>query len=200
MSAVRPRTSSRPRSHQKAARATEAGWFKDEILPVAIPQQKGDAGRRSIATNRSGRTRPPRRSAALKPAFKKDGTVTAGNAPASTTAPPRSSSWPPSARARSASRRSRGSSARRPAASPPKYVLMTPVEAVRSVAQKVGWQLDEVDLFELNEAFSVQAVAVLQRARHRSGAQGQRQRRRGRARPRHRLERRARADDAALRA
>src|SRR4030095_1798504 len=44
---------------------------------------------------------------------------------------------------------------------PPKFVLMTPVEAVRRVAQKVGWDLGDVDLFELNEAFSLQAVAVL---------------------------------------
>ena len=44
---------------------------------------------------------------------------------------------------------------------PPKLVLMTPVEAVRRVAQKIGWQLNEVDLFEINEAFSVQMVAVL---------------------------------------
>ena len=44
---------------------------------------------------------------------------------------------------------------------PPRLVLMTPVEAVRRAAQKAGWKLDEVDLFELNEAFSVQAVAVL---------------------------------------
>ena len=43
----------------------------------------------------------------------------------------------------------------------PKLVLMTPVEAVRRVAQKIGWQLNEVDLFEINEAFSVQMVAVL---------------------------------------
>jgi acetyl-CoA C-acetyltransferase len=44
---------------------------------------------------------------------------------------------------------------------PPKYLLMTPVEAVRRVAKKVGWRIEDVDLFELNEAFSVQAVAVL---------------------------------------
>ncbi len=44
---------------------------------------------------------------------------------------------------------------------PPKYVLMTPVEAVRRLAEKVKWRLDDVDLFELNEAFSVQAIAVL---------------------------------------
>jgi acetyl-CoA C-acetyltransferase len=44
---------------------------------------------------------------------------------------------------------------------PPKYLLMTPVEAVRRVLKKVGWRIEDVDLFELNEAFSVQAVAVL---------------------------------------
>jgi len=44
---------------------------------------------------------------------------------------------------------------------PPKYLLMTPVEAVRKLSKKIGWALDQVDLFELNEAFSVQAVAVL---------------------------------------
>ena len=43
----------------------------------------------------------------------------------------------------------------------PKFVLMTPVDAVRRVAQKVGWEFKDVDLFELNEAFAVQAVAVL---------------------------------------
>jgi len=43
----------------------------------------------------------------------------------------------------------------------PKYILMTPVEAVRRLSQKIAWPLDQVDLFELNEAFSVQAVAVL---------------------------------------
>ena len=43
----------------------------------------------------------------------------------------------------------------------PKFVLMTPVDAIRRVIQKAGWTLDDVDLFEINEAFSVQAVAVL---------------------------------------
>ena len=81
----------------------------------------------------------------------------------------------------------------------PKFVLMTPVEAVRRVAEKAGWALDDVDLFELNEAFAVQAVAVLSELGI-DPEQGERQRRRRRARPRDRLERRARADDAALRA
>ena len=77
----------------------------------------------------------------------------------------------------------------------PKMVMMTPVEAVRKVAAKIGWKLDDVDLFEINEAFSVQAVAVL-RELGIDPAAGQRARRRGRARPRDRRQRRAGVDDA----
>ena len=68
-------------SHRKAAHATREGWFKDEILPVVDPAEEGRPRRASIATRRSARTRRPESLARLKPAFKKDGTVTAGNAP-----------------------------------------------------------------------------------------------------------------------
>src|ERR687897_229890 len=68
------------RSHQKAAQATASGWFSDEILPVSIPQRRGDP----VIVDRDEAIRPDTTAAALaqlKPAFKKDGTVTAGNAP-----------------------------------------------------------------------------------------------------------------------
>jgi acetyl-CoA C-acetyltransferase len=148
------------RSHQKAARATEAGWFTDEILPVAIPQRKGDP----VMMTRDEAIRPDTTAealAALKPAFKKDGTVTAGNAPGVNDgasalvvmAAERARSLGLAPLARIVGQATSGL--------PPKYVLMTPVEAVRRLAEKVGWRLDAVDLFELNEAFSVQAIAVL---------------------------------------
>ena len=148
------------RSHQKAARATEAGWFEDEVLPVVVPQRKGDP---AIMT-RDEAIRPETTAealAALKPAFKKDGTVTAGNAPGVNDgasalvvmAAERARSLGLAPLARIVGQATSGL--------PPKYVLMTPVEAVRRLAEKVGWQLDTVDLFELNEAFSVQAIAVL---------------------------------------
>ncbi len=148
------------RSHQKAARATEAGWFEDEILPVAVPQRKGDP----VMMTRDEAIRPETTAealAALKPAFKKDGTVTAGNAPGVNDgasalvvmAAERARSLGLAPLARIVGQATSGL--------PPKYVLMTPVEAVRRLAEKVGWQLDTVDLFELNEAFSVQAIAVL---------------------------------------
>jgi acetyl-CoA C-acetyltransferase len=99
--------------------------------------------------------------AGLKPAFTKDGTVTAGNAPGvndgaaavvlMAAEKARALGLPPLARI--AGQATSGLA--------PKMVLMTPVESVRKVAEKVGWTLDEVDLFEINEAFSVQAVAVM---------------------------------------
>ena len=148
------------RSHQKAARATEAGLFKDEILPVSLPQKKGAP----IVIDRDEPIRPDTTVESLrgfKPAFKKDGSVTAGNAPGVNDGA--------SALVVMAAERARGLHltpfarivAQATSGLPPKLVLMTPVEAVRRVAQKAGWNLADVDLFELNEAFSVQAVAVL---------------------------------------
>ncbi len=148
------------RSHQKAARATADGAFTDEILPIAIPQKKGAP----LVVDRDESIRPETTAetlAALKPAFKKDGSVTAGNAPGvndgasalvvmdSTRA--RALGLAPLARI----------VAQATSGLAPKFVLMTPVDAVRRVAEKAGWELEDVDLFELNEAFAVQAVAVL---------------------------------------
>jgi acetyl-CoA C-acetyltransferase len=148
------------RSHQKAARATSEGAFTDEILPLSIPQKKGDP----IVVTRDEAIRPDTTAeglAALKPAFKKDGTVTAGNAPGVNdgasahvvmdSARARALGLTPLARI----------VAQATTGLAPKFVLMTPVESVRRVAEKAGWKLGDVDLFELNEAFAVQAVAVL---------------------------------------
>ena len=147
-------------SHQKAAAATEAGLFKDEILPISIPQKGGPA----IAMDRDEPIRPDTTAeslAKLKPAFKKDGSVTAGNAPGVNDgasalvviAAERAKALGLAPLARIVGQATSGLA--------PKLVLMTPVEAVLRVLQKVGWSLADVDLFELNEAFSVQAVAVL---------------------------------------
>src|SRR5580765_6421052 len=148
------------RSHQKAARASDEGAFKDEILAITIPQKKGDP----LIVDRDEGIRADTTSeglAALKPAFKKDGTVTAGNAPGVNDgasalvvmAAERAKSLGLAPLARIVAQATSGLA--------PKFVLMTPVEAVRRVADKAGWDLKDVDLFELNEAFAVQAVAVL---------------------------------------
>jgi acetyl-CoA C-acetyltransferase len=98
---------------------------------------------------------------ALKPAFKKDGTVTAGNAPPVNDgaaalvvmSAKRASELAVKPMARIVGQATSGL--------PPKYLLMTPVEAVRRLSQKIGWNVQDVDLFEINEAFSVQLLAVL---------------------------------------
>jgi acetyl-CoA C-acetyltransferase len=147
-------------SHQKAARATREGWFRDEILPVSIPQKKGAL----VVVDRDEPIREdtsPESLAALKPAFRKDGSVTAGNAPGVNDAAAALVVMS------AATARERGITpmahivGQATSGLAPKMVMMTPVEAVRKVASKIGWALDEVDLFEINEAFSVQAVAVM---------------------------------------
>ncbi len=147
-------------SHRKAAHATREGWFKDEILPIDIPQRKGDP--LVIDTDEPIRADTTAEALSkLKAAFKKDGSVTAGNAPGVNDAA--------AAVVIMAAERARalgltpmaGVVAQATSGLPPKLVMMTPVEAVRKVAAKAGWSLNDVDLFEINEAFSVQAVAVM---------------------------------------
>jgi len=148
------------RSHQKAARAIGEGAFEEEILPITIPQKKGAP----LVVDRDESVRADTTAevlAALKPAFRKDGSVTAGNAPGVNDgasalvvmADERARSLQLTPLARIVAQATSGLA--------PKFVLMTPVEAVRRVAEKAGWKLADVDLFELNEAFAVQAVAVL---------------------------------------
>ncbi len=147
-------------SHRRAAHATREGWFRDEILPVSVPQKKGAP----VIVDRDESIREDTSEAslaALKPAFKKDGTVTAGNAPGVNDgaaalvvmAAEVAASRGLTPLARIVGQATSGLA--------PKMVMMTPVEAVRRVATRVGWTLAEVDLFEINEAFSVQLVAVM---------------------------------------
>ncbi|MET1081606.1 MAG: acetyl-CoA C-acetyltransferase [Burkholderiales bacterium] len=146
-------------SHRKAAHATRQGWFKDEILPIRIPQRKGEPIVIDVDEPIREDTTPETLSK-LKPAFKKDGSVTAGNAPGVNDAAAavvimaatKAAALGLTPMARVVGQATSGL--------PPKLVMMTPVEAVRKVASKVGWDLKDVDLFEINEAFSVQAVAV----------------------------------------
>ena len=148
------------RSHAKAAAASAEGRFKDEILPVTIPQKNATP----LVFDRDESIRADTTAASLatlKPAFKKDGTVTAGNAPpvndgASALvvmSAERSRELGVTPLARIVAQSTSGLA--------PRMVLMTPVEAVRRLLKKTGWTLRDADLVELNEAFAVQAVAVL---------------------------------------
>jgi acetyl-CoA C-acetyltransferase len=147
-------------SHRKAAAATAAGRFDPEILPVTIPQKKGDL---IVFTDDESIRRDTTLEAlgALAPAFAKNGTVTAGNAPPVNdgaaalvvTSMARAKELGATPLARIVAQASSGLD--------PKHVLMTPVEAIRRVLAKTGWAMRDVDLFEINEAFSVQLIAVL---------------------------------------
>lgn len=149
-------------SHHKAAQAIREGWFKDEILPIDIPQLKGDP----IRLEYDEGVRPDTSADALgklRAAFKENGTVTAGNAPGVNDgaaavvvmAAEKATELNLTPMARIVGQAMSGLS--------PKWILMTPVQAVQKLLAKTGWTLSDVDLIELNEAFSAQALAVIRK-------------------------------------
>jgi acetyl-CoA C-acetyltransferase len=149
-------------SHRKAIAAWKECRFRSQVVPVEIPaKRKGDAPvlfekdespreDTSVETLRS-----------LKPAFKKDGTVTAGNAPGVNdgaaavvvTGATRAKELGIQPMVRIVAQATSGVE--------PKWVMMAPVDAVRKIWEKTGWKNEDVDLYELNEAFSVQALGVM---------------------------------------
>jgi acetyl-CoA C-acetyltransferase len=149
-------------SHAKAVAAQKAGKFRDEIVPVSIQQKKGepvifdaDETIREDSTAESlGK---------LKAAFKKEGgTVTAGNASSiNDGATALVLTTMEKANVMSADILGRVV-AHSYSGIEPRMIMMAPVEAVKRVLKKAGWAMSEVDLFELNEAFSVQALGVMQ--------------------------------------
>jgi acetyl-CoA C-acetyltransferase len=146
-------------SHQKALAAQERGDFKDEIVSVSIPQRKGDPI--VLDTDEGPRKETTlERLAKLKPAFKKDGSVTPGNA----------SSINDGAAAVLVASETRAKELGLPilgyidaydvGGMEPEWVMMAPVKAVGNLLNKTGEKITDFDLVELNEAFSVQAIAV----------------------------------------
>ncbi len=147
------------RSHQKAIAAIKAGHFDAEILPVPLPQKKGDPV--LFKLDESAREDTTLEALAkLRPAFKEGGTVTAGNAPGVNdgaaalvvTSAERAAALGRKPLARVVGQATGGVE--------PSLVMMAPVEAVKKLWAKTGWGPSDVDLFEVNEAFSVQAIAV----------------------------------------
>ena len=149
-------------SHRKAVTAIKECRFKSQILPVEIPAKK--KGAPPVIFDKDESPREDTTIAALralKPAFKKDGTVTAGNAPGVNDGA--------AALVVTSARRARELGAQpmvrivaqTTSGVDPKWVMMAPVDAIRQIWKKTGWKNEEVDLYELNEAFSVQSVAIL---------------------------------------
>jgi acetyl-CoA C-acetyltransferase len=149
-------------SHRKALAAIKECRFKSQIVPVELaPKKKGgepvifdhDESPRVDTTIEVLRS--------LKPAFKKDGTVTAGNAPGVNdgaaalvvTSAKRAKELGAPPMVRIVAQATSGID--------PKWVMMAPVDAVRKIWEKTGWKNEDVDLYELNEAFSVQALGVI---------------------------------------
>lgn len=147
-------------SHQKAIHAIEKGYLKDEIVPVEVPQRKGDPIVFEVDEG-------PRRDATLeklvklRPAFKKEGTVTAGNASSlndgaaavvvASADTVKTKKLTPMARILAAATN----------AVEPAMVMYAPKAAVEKLLANVGWTIDDVDLFEINEAFSSQLVVLI---------------------------------------
>ena len=149
-------------SHRKALSAIKECRFKSQIVPVEIPAKKKAAPATIFEKDESPRedtTVEVLRS--LKPAFKKDGTVTAGNAPGVNdgaaalvvTSAKRAQEIGAKPMVRIVAQATSGVE--------PKWVMMAPVGAVRTIWDKTGWKNEDVDLYELNEAFSVQALGVM---------------------------------------
>jgi acetyl-CoA C-acetyltransferase len=148
-------------SHRKATEAQAAGRFADEIVPVEIPQKKGDP----LILDYDEPVRPDTTTeslAKLKPAFKRDGgTVTAGNAPGVNDG---ASALVVTSAANAAELGIEPLGrivAHATSGIEPKLIMMAPVQGVLNVLKKAGWGMADVDLFELNEAFSVQALGVM---------------------------------------
>jgi acetyl-CoA C-acetyltransferase len=149
-------------SHRKALSAIKECRFKAQIVPVEIPAKKKGTPPTIFDKDESPRedtTIDVLRS--LKPAFRKDGTVTAGNAPGVNdgaaavvvTSAERASKLGAKPMVRIVAQATSGVE--------PKWVMMAPVDAVRTIWRKTGWRNEDVDLYELNEAFSVQALGVM---------------------------------------
>ncbi len=148
-------------SHRKAVAAMKECRFKDQIVPVELPAKKKGAAPELFTKDESPRedsTIEALRS--LKPAFKKDGTVTAGNAPGvndgasavvvMSAAKAKELGLKPMARI----------VAQAVSGLDPAWVMMAPVDAIRQIWKKTGWKNEDVDLYEINEAFSVAAIGV----------------------------------------
>jgi acetyl-CoA C-acetyltransferase len=147
-------------SHQKAIRAIKSCFFSAQIVPVEIPQKKGEPV--VIKTDESPREDTSLEILAkLKPAFRKDGTVTAGNAPGTNDGAAAVIVTSEKNAARFGKQPIARIVAQAVSGVEPKWVMMAPVDAVEKLLQKTSWDRDkDVDLYELNEAFAVAALAV----------------------------------------
>jgi len=153
-------------SHRRASAAWREGRFDAEVVPVSVPGRKGSVS--IFAKDESVREDAVDHPAAaleglsaLRPAFKKDGTVTAGNAPGVNDAAAALVVMSASRAKELGLKAMVTIRAQAMSGVAPRWVMLAPVIGVQRVLEKAGWGIGEVDLFELNEAFSVQALGVM---------------------------------------
>jgi acetyl-CoA C-acetyltransferase len=147
-------------SHQKAVHAIEKGYTKDEIVPVLVPQKKGDPVVFSVDEGPRKDT-TLEKLAKLRPVFKKDGTVTAGNASTLNdggAAVVVASADAVKAKGLKPMARILGTATN--GVEPP-MVMYAPKGAIEKLLANIGWKIKDVDLFEINEAFSSQLVVLI---------------------------------------
>ncbi len=142
-------------SHQRAAQADSAGWFDDERIGIELPRGKGaltaDETIRADATLEA--------LSGLKPAFQADGVVTAGNASALSDGAAMTLLASEAGLQRCGAKPLARIVASTTAGGPPEDLFFAPIAAIRTVVERAGWTLDQVDAFDLNEAFAAQTVA-----------------------------------------
>jgi acetyl-CoA C-acetyltransferase len=146
-------------SYEKALRAQAECWFSAEIVPTSVPQPKGEP--LLVAKDEDPRPTSLEKLASLRPAFRKDGTITAGNASnisdggaavvLMSAAQAAARRAPVLGRVLASATHSRE----------PEWVMMAPTDAIRAAVSRAGLALDQIDLFEINEPFAAAAVAVV---------------------------------------
>ena len=148
-------------SHQKAAAAWKAGRFTEEVFPVEVPAKKKGQPPTQFTMDESIRPDSSLESlGALKPAFKPDGTVTAGNAPGVNDAAAALMVMS-AARAKALGLKPMATiRAQATSGVDPQWIMLAPVAGIHNVLKKAGWAVGDVDLWELNEAFAVQTLGV----------------------------------------
>lgn len=148
-------------SHRRAIAAIKSGKLKDQIVPVCVPDKKGEM--REFSVDESPREDTTlEKLARLKPVFKKGGTVTAGNAPGTNDGAAATVVTSAETARKLGQKPMARIVAQAVSGVEPRWVMMAPVDAVESLLKKTGWRVEDVDLVELNEAFAVQAVAVIE--------------------------------------
>ncbi len=183
-------------SYERAQEAVKSGKFKEEIAVVEI---EGKKGKSVVVDDEEPFAAPLDKMGTLKPAFKKDGTVTAANSSkisdGAAALVVTSAEWAEKNGMKPIAR----IVAHATMSQEPEWFTTAPGGAIKKVLERAGLKIGDIDLFEVNEAFAAVALATMKDAEH-PARQAQRQRRRGRPRPSDRLERRAHPRHAPARA